>query len=250
MASIGPNFITITENWTEFKNAASARSLPIQFDEDNESYEIFIVDNPLVWMTRIYKGNVPGALQATYSQAQNDADKADWEANYQPTANAPLSERDPVTGTISLAIADHVDGEKLRYDQHGNVDLPKESDPHTIVYEITQPGVFYCYQFQIDTDNAWIQFEINGQDLVNGQNANGLKLEDLEDQSFGSTNGSYGSYGQGAGEAIGLYQYDPNKWIWKPPKPLRVTSLKVKMKASKNSTSKDILWGLGVRRLA
>jgi hypothetical protein len=69
----------INLSWTSLKGTATAKSLFVQYQETSTAYEVFVVDGIIIYQTVIFKGSVP---DANYSQVQNDADKADFEANY------------------------------------------------------------------------------------------------------------------------------------------------------------------------
>jgi hypothetical protein len=73
--------------WTTVKTVASERKLSIQFEESSDTYSIFVFDGPRAFACVVYKGEVP---PGDYSQAQNDADKADFETNYKSFANRPV----------------------------------------------------------------------------------------------------------------------------------------------------------------
>jgi hypothetical protein len=69
----------INLSWTSLKGTATAKSLFVQYQETSTAYEVFVVDGIIIYQSVIFKGSVP---DANYSQVQNDADKADFEANY------------------------------------------------------------------------------------------------------------------------------------------------------------------------
>jgi len=77
--------------WTTFKATVAARGLSpfVQYDDDGVSYSIFAIEEPLCFTCMIYLGAVPGGI---YTQAQNDADKADFEANFKPYANRSIDD--------------------------------------------------------------------------------------------------------------------------------------------------------------
>lgn len=73
--------------WTALKALAVTKSMALQFDSDATHYDIWGYDGPEVHTCTIWKGAVPeglsvgvGGADPAYSQAQNDADKADFEA--------------------------------------------------------------------------------------------------------------------------------------------------------------------------
>jgi len=82
--------------WTELKPCLFTKNLLglMQYVEDASTYSVFAFDtSALALVCTIWRGAVPDAVLATYSQAQNDADRADFEANYKASANAALIPR-------------------------------------------------------------------------------------------------------------------------------------------------------------
>ena len=79
-------------NWTWLKALIPVKALSLQYDENAGEYLIYGYDAPEVLTCTIWKGAVPsGVISSGYSQAQNDSDKADFEANYKPSANTAAS---------------------------------------------------------------------------------------------------------------------------------------------------------------
>ena len=75
-------------SWTAWKDARAVRGTQTQYDESDGVYLIWFYDGPEVNLCAIYTGTVPAGV----SQQDNDADKADFEANVQPTANLRISD--------------------------------------------------------------------------------------------------------------------------------------------------------------
>lgn len=98
MVKIGSGLIEIPVNWAGMKAIVSGKQLSLQYNEDltSNTYFIFAVDVQIVYTLVIFKGNVPTVSDTT--QIQNDADKADFETNYQSTANAPLETKSRLYG--------------------------------------------------------------------------------------------------------------------------------------------------------
>jgi hypothetical protein len=68
-----------------------SKALLTQFTEAAGSYTIFAYDIPLVYLCTIWKGEVPhGVVSGGYSQAQNDADRAEFEADWKESSNKAL----------------------------------------------------------------------------------------------------------------------------------------------------------------
>jgi len=92
-------------NWTDWLVVATSHKFAIQYEDDIDTYTIWGYDGPEVHICTIWQGTVPdAAITGGYSQAQNDADLADWETNYKPTANAPIDPR-AATGVQGVAAA-------------------------------------------------------------------------------------------------------------------------------------------------
>lgn len=231
-------------NYPKWKTIADDTALPIRHvDQRGEGFYVFTGKEG-----RVFK-----------SYAANGANKTDFDSNYLgrsqletlsedailDVSSAPLSVQ--VIATEASAEVDGIiAGQSLRYEKESTkVDLPNSSNTAATVYEITEASVFYKYAFQVNSDNIFVQVEIDGQDIFPGD---GIDLEDLEDLDLGYQGGSYG--GQVGGTGFGFYQHASNKWCWEPPAPLRVNSnMKVKMKANSSSTKRDFNFGLAVRRV-
>lgn len=70
-----------------------SKSLMLQYEDDGVTYLVFGYDPPEVITCSIWKGTVPSAVVAGgYSQAQNDADKADFETNFKSVANRSIDD--------------------------------------------------------------------------------------------------------------------------------------------------------------
>jgi hypothetical protein len=90
MPIFGSGTILQETRWTAFKAVAiTQKGLAVQYEDTPDTYDIFAVDGTVVYRAQIFKGEVP--LNSDYSQFQNDADKADFEANYLYKVNQPLS---------------------------------------------------------------------------------------------------------------------------------------------------------------
>jgi len=92
--SISPHLTQRSSAWSIFRSVVSSKTLSLQFDDDGECYTVFGYDGPEVYLCTIWKGVVPdGVISGGYSQAQNDADKADFETNFKPEANKAIAPR-------------------------------------------------------------------------------------------------------------------------------------------------------------
>lgn len=100
--NFGNSFITIDKRWQAFITASMSKSLAVQYEDDTSFYTIFSVDSSIAYCTNIWKGTLVNA--GTYSQAQNDLDKADFETNYKALANRPISPwSTATTGSVAPA---------------------------------------------------------------------------------------------------------------------------------------------------
>ena len=99
--TFGSSFVVVTQTWSTFKSLVASKAMAMQYDTDplGQQYLIFAIDNPIVYSSYIYLGTVPDNVAATYSQAQNDADKSDFETNYKPLCNKPLDVITTISGS-------------------------------------------------------------------------------------------------------------------------------------------------------
>ena len=75
-------------DWTTFKPLITSKTLQLQYDQDPNIYLIYGYDGPEVVTCTIWVGLVPNGGD----QAQNDADKADFETNHKPYANRSIDD--------------------------------------------------------------------------------------------------------------------------------------------------------------
>jgi hypothetical protein len=102
--------------WSWFRPFIAQKSLSVQFSEDVSCYFVYGYDLPEVLSCTIWKGDVPSTVIDGYSQAQNDADRAEFEARYKANANGPIMPRQgdglpqyaiaPTTGS-EIIVASH-----------------------------------------------------------------------------------------------------------------------------------------------
>lgn len=77
-------------SWTDWKSIYNAKTLSPQYNQDSEKYIIYGFDGPEAHACIIWLSNVPYAIANSYSQAQNDADKSDFENNYKSIFNVSV----------------------------------------------------------------------------------------------------------------------------------------------------------------
>lgn len=118
--------------WTNWKQFQSKRNLVLQFNETDSKYEIWGYNTPEVFVTFIYKNNVPDCEISQYSQEQNDADKLDFEINYKNSANQNI------TDNASPFSSKTINGYKLFRRKHGsNIVIAEPNE--TIIIDIVIP---------------------------------------------------------------------------------------------------------------
>lgn len=94
--TFGSGTTVVSHFWTEFVARLGVKNLLdlMQYAEDESSYTVFAFDTGALAITcTIWRGEVPDAVRSVYPQSQNDADLADFEANYKPNANQALVPR-------------------------------------------------------------------------------------------------------------------------------------------------------------
>lgn len=89
--AIAPQYTQRHYQWTQFKQIHAVKNLLIQYDESPTEYTIYGYDGPEVHMCTIWKCTLPDSINQ--SQEQNDADMADFEANYKDESNRPIALR-------------------------------------------------------------------------------------------------------------------------------------------------------------
>jgi hypothetical protein len=92
--TLAPHYTRREYTWTTWKAVYATKGSWLQYDDDGVMYTIWMYDGPDVHLCQIYKSEVPYSSVGSYSQAQNDADKADFETNYKSSGNQPLYQSD------------------------------------------------------------------------------------------------------------------------------------------------------------
>lgn len=93
--ALAPQYTQRNYTWTAWKAMYATKGSLFQYDDNTILYTIWSYDGPDVHVCQIYKGILPYAVvDSGYSQATNDADKADFEANYKAAGNQPLYQSD------------------------------------------------------------------------------------------------------------------------------------------------------------
>src|SRR5271154_4692333 len=104
------NLTVISSHWTQFLQSVNSKLINIQYVDDGIIYTVFSYDGPILYSCIIWEGTVPDVVVASgYSQAQNDADKADFLNNYLVYTNVSLSSTkyiSMVNSTTALLLSD------------------------------------------------------------------------------------------------------------------------------------------------
>lgn len=118
MAHFGSGLIILEKNWIQFKSIVSAKGLAIQYDERPHMYEIFAVENQIVYITYIHKDTIPEVFDNT--QEINDQYKLDFETNFKNTINKAISTAQILKGVaytkdnlIRVSAEKAIEGKKL-----------------------------------------------------------------------------------------------------------------------------------------
>ena len=118
-------------NWAWLKPLVASKTLKLQYEQNSGVYLIYGYDLPEVCCCTIWTGAVPpGVIEGGYSQATNDADKADFEANYKPYANRSIDD------IPSLIIANSIKT------SGGNANLGVNGSVTPVVFEYNPPTGF------------------------------------------------------------------------------------------------------------
>lgn len=88
---IGTSFITIAKTWDELKALASRDKLPLRCEIESNTYNLFAIDSPIIYLCTLYTGDVPHAVPLT--QEDNDAAIADYIDNFSTSANLALNKK-------------------------------------------------------------------------------------------------------------------------------------------------------------
>lgn len=100
--SLAPQFTQIAYTWTQWKAVYAVKGGVYQAYDDGTSTTIYFYDAPEAYYAIIWNTTVPaGIIAAGYSQAQNNIDLADYQANYQAGANKRISRTDQFGNPVS-----------------------------------------------------------------------------------------------------------------------------------------------------
>lgn len=89
--NIGTSFITLSSSWEELKTIVNRDHLKLRSRDKDGLLHLFAIDNPIVYLCTLYRGDVPHAVPL--SQEENDAAIAEYEDDYAPDANQAVTRR-------------------------------------------------------------------------------------------------------------------------------------------------------------
>lgn len=144
--SIAPQYTQRAHNWTSWKAIHTAKCHSHQYADDGSVYIVWSYDGPEVHLCTIWKGEVPyGVLAGGYTQEQNDADKADFEANYQPTANQQIEQKavDGKLIVVQYPAEASTRGTPVNIYADDPLELSNTNSPHDTNYTIPDGKTFY-----------------------------------------------------------------------------------------------------------
>lgn len=178
MINFGSSLTIIDTTWPKLKEKIELISRPYHYQEDSSMYEIFIIDEVIVYRTQIMKGAV--AENADVTQELNDEYKLEFETDYKEQANAPLSSAATVT-TSTLPQNDH---EMIRHGRcFATIDASQNmSDPVEISFQfpvnIPLMQLWGCFaHVEGYGEQDYIAFEIVDKDNVLGYGENVILKE-------------------------------------------------------------------------
>ena len=93
-------------SWTQLKSVVLGRNFKLQYDESDSAYELFAIDDKVVFLTLLFKSSVP---DESYDQTQNDLDLSDFETNYKIDSNSAII-KTSVSGVAGQAPAKGLGG--------------------------------------------------------------------------------------------------------------------------------------------
>jgi len=194
-----------------------------QYHDDGTVYDIWGYDGPEIHLCTIWKDIVPESVIPAYSQGQNDSDKADFEANFKPFANKPITTPVPqlkdgyvtTSGSTSTRIMATTYNEQTTNAQRSVVsssanDTSAGTGARTIritYYDQTLAGPF--------TEDI----TLNGTGAVNTAGSNICFIERMEVLTVGANGSNVGtltlkSTTAGGGTDVGSIAVDDNETNW------------------------------------
>ena len=169
--TLAPQYTQREYRWTGFKAVAASHNLLVQYDAgDPDVYVVWGYDGPEVHLCTLWRTEVPPSVVAAgYTQAQNDADRAEFEAGYQAGANKslaptnadgiPLDSAEPRLGTEVLYATHNFSDKTTWFGESVRVDGEVATDDgagtiwslaHAFVIDMTHGKTFDEAQYVLD----------------------------------------------------------------------------------------------------
>lgn len=221
--AFGSSYTVRQHSWSSWKAIQAEKALLTQYHDDGVLYTIYGYDGPEVHVCTIWKGGVPdGVISGGLSQAQNDNDKSDFEANYETSANRPV-ERFGVCENVMYT--NWTENQSL-------------GSSFQTVWDSSVSGYKGCVLYEI----AW---KVNSKDIVVKISVGNVVVLDVNLNILAS-----GLTLSTASLRFSIVEYANNKWHIQPPKSWLAMPgdiIKVEMKsASGNNKTLDSgmsVWG-------
>jgi hypothetical protein len=150
MAMFGANFIVVPCQWADVKTRSAACGSPIKWDIDGERYDVFCVDQSVVYLTSLFSGELPSGVSydGTVTQEANDTSFLDFNTNYKNQDASPLT-RPTEVFSASAPLLPYADF-KTFFSALGG--LPT-------LYYITRPSSYLVWM-SINNQNVYLDHEI------------------------------------------------------------------------------------------
>jgi hypothetical protein len=144
-AIFSPSLTVRSSTWTIWLAARTVRASVYQYELANGAYRIWFYDGPELYTCVIWQGVVPvDIIAGGYSQAQNDADKADFLTDFEPYANRSID------NAPSLIIASSIKS-------GGSANLGVDGSVTPVVFEYNPPN-----NYDIEINALSFLFESTG----------------------------------------------------------------------------------------
>jgi len=204
--ALAPQFTQRAHQWASWKIVQATKSSTHQYDDDGSTYTIWFYDGPEVHICTIWKETLPdGVIAGGYSQAQNDADKAEFEAVYKANANKPLELR--TTDGRSRVATEKSDAAKITLFSHDWTDPTTWTTKAIRVVEevATDDGAHTAYSLAHNNIIDTYHGKITQEDFLKDASANSfratVKVNDVikieQDPHLGSGGDYTVNYAQG-----------------------------------------------------
>jgi len=161
----GTGLVHIELNWQDFKQICQSKTLEIQhvINSQYNLYEIFALDNSIVYSTNIFIGTIPSVCDC--DQQTNDLYKNDFESNFIIKSNKRLSPSIQGTETALKVTTVGREGEEIVWATHNFADKTSwysNSTQYTNIKLLSGDNGYTFYASGTLKNESWI-------DLYNGK---------------------------------------------------------------------------------